>query len=246
MCCRLRRVDEHDQQKGLEFCWNGYFDDVEKSNDSHSSQWRSVGEWRGHSLCQIIGYILDTENPRRYVSRESFARITDMHMSGPMIEDHVSFKTVFTYNFIRKPTYRSRSPGLSTTSSSSSSSDSSSPTSSSQERTDSKPIPASIECESADEQARDNPSSNPTKIPKHNKDMTIPSTGRPVIFRNTWIAARIQEGILWMKEFLNSETHTRVLLANHLSVAENNGIGQTTQYLYSFLERPNLRNLSED
>ena len=33
-CCRLRSVDTHDQQKGLEFCWNGHFDDVEKSYDS--------------------------------------------------------------------------------------------------------------------------------------------------------------------------------------------------------------------
>ena len=62
-------------------------------------------------------------------------------------------------------------PGLSTTSSSSSSSGSPSPTSLPQESTGSTPIPASIECESADEQARSNPSSNPTKNPKPNNDV---------------------------------------------------------------------------
>ena len=53
-------------------------------------------------------------------------------------------------------------PGLSTTSCSSSSSGTSPPTSSSQESTGWTPIPASIECESADEQARRDPSCNPT------------------------------------------------------------------------------------
>ena len=33
ICCRLWSVDAYGQQKGLEFCWNGYFDDVEKPND---------------------------------------------------------------------------------------------------------------------------------------------------------------------------------------------------------------------
>ena len=29
-------------KKGFEFCCDGYFDDVEKSYDSHHSQWRSA------------------------------------------------------------------------------------------------------------------------------------------------------------------------------------------------------------
>ena len=62
-------------------------------------------------------------------------------------------------------------PGSSTTSSSSSSSGSPSPTPLPHESTGSAPIPASIECESADEQARGNPSSNPTKNPKPNNDV---------------------------------------------------------------------------
>ena len=53
-------------------------------------------------------------------------------------------------------------PGLSTTSSLSSSSGTSLPTSLPQESIGSTPIPALIECESADEQARGDPSRNPT------------------------------------------------------------------------------------
>ena len=28
ICCRLRSVNAHDQRKGLEWCWNGYFDEI--------------------------------------------------------------------------------------------------------------------------------------------------------------------------------------------------------------------------
>ena len=153
---------------------------------------------------------------------------------------------MFTYNVIRKTTYRSRSPGLSTTSSSSSSSDSSSPTSSSQERTDSKSVPVSIECESADEQARDNPSSNTTKIPKHNKDIDHNIYGVTRQFPKYLNSCKNSGWILWMKsswtQRLIREFFSRIIFR----VAEKNCIVQTTQYLYSFLERPNLRNLWED
>ena len=60
--------------------------------------------------------------------------------------------------------------GKSTTSSSSSSSRTTPPTSSQQESTGSTPVPASVECESADEKERWDPSSNPTKIPKPNQN----------------------------------------------------------------------------
>ena len=59
--------DAYDKQKGLEWCWNGHFDDV-YSYDCHNSQWWSADAWRGHSLCQRIGYILDNESPRGYAS----------------------------------------------------------------------------------------------------------------------------------------------------------------------------------
>ena len=59
ICCRLRSVNAHDQQKGLEFCWNGYLDEIVQSYDSHNSEWRSADAWRSQILCQRIGYILD-------------------------------------------------------------------------------------------------------------------------------------------------------------------------------------------
>ena len=102
---------------------------------------------------------------------ESFTRITDIHMCGPTVNNHVSLKTVFGYNVIRKTYVPIVFPAPSTTSSSSSSSGSTSPTSLPHESKGSAPIPASIECESADEQARSIPSSNPTKDPKPNKDV---------------------------------------------------------------------------
>ena len=66
--CRFRNVDAHDHQKGLEIWWNGHFDDVEKSNHSHDSQWRSADAWRGNSVCQRVGYFLDHESPRKHTS----------------------------------------------------------------------------------------------------------------------------------------------------------------------------------
>ena len=68
ICCRLRRIGAYDQQKGIEWCRIGYFDAVEKSNDSHNSLFWSADAWRGHSLCQRVGHILDYESPRKHAS----------------------------------------------------------------------------------------------------------------------------------------------------------------------------------
>ena len=73
--------------------------------------------------------------------------------------------------------------------------------------------PAIVSSESVDGQARRNPYTSetseelltkPTKNPKPNKNEDHERVG-----------ARIQR-ILWITEFLNAETHTRVLLMNHL------------------------------
>ena len=66
--CRLQSVIAHDQQKRLDWCWNGYFDEIVQSLHSHYRQWRSADAWRGCSVCQRIGYILDTESPRKHAS----------------------------------------------------------------------------------------------------------------------------------------------------------------------------------
>ena len=87
-------------------------------------------------------------------------------------------------------------PGLSTTSSSSSSSGTTPPTSSLQEGTGSTQIPAPIECESADDKERGNPSRNPIKNQKqikkedHEKELGNPSS------------SEIPE---WLQEFLVDE-----------------------------------------
>ena len=67
-CCGLQSVDAYDQQKGLEWCWNGYFDEIVQSYDSHNRQWRSADVWRGNCVCQRIGYILDNESLRKHAS----------------------------------------------------------------------------------------------------------------------------------------------------------------------------------
>ena len=55
-------------KKRLEWCWNGYFDEIVQSYDSHNRQWRSADAWRGNCVCQRVGYILDNESPRKHAS----------------------------------------------------------------------------------------------------------------------------------------------------------------------------------
>ena len=55
-------------KKGLEWCWNGYFDGIVQSYDGRNRQWRSANAWRGNCVCQRIGYILDNESPRKNAS----------------------------------------------------------------------------------------------------------------------------------------------------------------------------------
>ena len=67
ICCRLRCVNAHDQQKGLKWCWN-YFDEIVQSYDSHNRQWRSTDAWWGNGVCPRIGHILDCESPWKHFS----------------------------------------------------------------------------------------------------------------------------------------------------------------------------------
>ena len=71
ICCRLRSINACDQQKGPEWCWNGYFDEVVQSNDSHHRQWRSADVWRDNDVCRRIGHFLldfEIESPREHAS----------------------------------------------------------------------------------------------------------------------------------------------------------------------------------
>ena len=111
--------------------------------------------------------------------------------------------------------------GLSATSSSSSTSTPTTP--SSQEIDHSDHHPAIESSESVDRQARRNPYTSetpeellhePTEIPKPKKKQITNKYGEARIptYQN---GCKNSERILWRKEFLNTETHTRVLLMNH-------------------------------
>ena len=112
-------------------------------------------------------------------------------------------------------------PGLSTTSSSSSISTPTTPSGREIDHSDNHPAIESSE--SVDRQARRNPYTSetpeellhePTEVPKPNKneDHEQVREARIPTYRNGW---KNSERILWIKEFLNTETHTRFLLMNH-------------------------------
>ena len=108
ICCRLRRVDAYDQQKGLEWCWNGYFDEIVQSYDSHNRQWRSADAWRGNSLCQRIGKILNWKSSKtrqQYCRSESFAMKTEITMNGSTVKNHISLKTGFGFPATRRTSF---------------------------------------------------------------------------------------------------------------------------------------------
>ena len=190
------------------------------SDDSHNRQWRSADAWRGNSLRQRTRYFLSQWNSSKIRQQccrlESFARITDIHMSGPTVNNHVSLTTVLGYNVIRKTTYRSWSRVYWRT----------------------LPRQARLVQHLQHHYRRKVQAQHlfqhqlnvRVQTSKHGttRRLTLkktqtqqrcgPWTGmvRPVIFRNTWMAARYSERILWMKESLRVETHTRVLLVNPL------------------------------
>ena len=78
--------------KRIWFRWIGNRDDVEKSYDSHNSQWWSADAWRGYSLRQRVVYILDDEPPRGYASSfiaRKALRWTWILMSGWTVKNHI-------------------------------------------------------------------------------------------------------------------------------------------------------------
>ena len=64
---------------------------------------------RGNSVCQRIGYVLDLKIPRKtrqqYCRLESFAMKTDIPMNESMVKNHISLKTGFEYNVIRRTSF---------------------------------------------------------------------------------------------------------------------------------------------
>ena len=214
-----RSVDAHDQQKGLEWCWNGYLDEIVQSYDGHNRHWRSADAWRGNTL-----------------------------MNGSMVKNHISLKTGFGYSANTENFVPIVVPGLSTSSSSSSHRSTSMtlsrqecghPTSSSSSSTS----PTTTVLSDSETREREDLSgdrfpssacvkftcwSNRTGRPvteatpksktkwKRNHDRT----GRPVPFRNTGVAARIQRKSRGMTEFLeHGDSHAS---SSHESSLEPN------------------------
>ena len=212
------------------------------------------GEVKTHEEATVYVWELDlfltakkSSNIRQQCYRsESFARITDVHMMGPMVKTPCLIQTGIriqcnTENYV--PIVVS---GLSTTSSSSNSYGTTPPTSSQQESSKgSTPIPESVECESADEQARGHPSFNPTKNLKPLEMWTMSKYGATCHFPKYLIGCKNSERILWMEEPLSIETHTQDLLMKPLWSTKTSGTWQTP-CLHSFPEKPKLRDLSED
>ena len=79
ICCRLRSVNAHDQQKGFEFRWIGNRDDIEKSDDGHNSQWRSADAWRGHSYVKELDMFLTMKVLEDTPAVLSLVKLCDEH-----------------------------------------------------------------------------------------------------------------------------------------------------------------------
>ena len=80
-------------------------------------------------------------------------------MSGPVVTNHISSRTVFGCNVTRRTTCPSSSSAPSP------------PTSSTQDIESSKPSPAPVACESEDRRARSNPLHKPIQITKPSKNV---------------------------------------------------------------------------
>ena len=151
----------------------------------------------------------------------------DTHKSGSTVKNHISLKTVFEYSVTRKNFVPIVVPGLSASSSSSSST--STPTTPSNEIDHSDHPPAIVSSGNVDRQARRDPYSSetseellhePTKIPKPNKNKNHEQVRRDPYysdipealqeFRENLVDERVPE------HKVNTKTHTRVLLMNHL------------------------------
>ena len=86
--------------------------------------------------------------------------------------------------------------------------------------------PAIVSSESVERQVRRDPYSSetseellnkPTKIPKPKKKKRITSKcGKTRILPTYWNGCKNSKRIMWMMEFLNTETHTRVLVMDYL------------------------------
>ena len=98
---------------------------IGQSYDSLNRQWRSADAWRGNSVCQIIGYILDYESPRKHASSivawKALRWKTGIPTNGSMVKNHIPLRTGFGSSAITENFVPIVVPGLSSSSSASSS-----------------------------------------------------------------------------------------------------------------------------
>ena len=69
-------------KKGLEWCWNGYFDEIVQSYDSHDRQWRKCKRMK-RQRCMSKNWIYSwlwksSKTRQQYCRLESFAMKTDI------------------------------------------------------------------------------------------------------------------------------------------------------------------------
>ena len=205
-------------KKGIEWRWNGYFDEIVQSYESHNRQWRSADAWRGNGVCQRIGYswLWKSSITRQQCYRsESFAMKTDIPTNGSMVKKPHRIRNGIriicnTENFVPivVPGLSSSSSGSSSTwrtpsrqespSSSSSSSSPSSPTVGEipvREREDAtnsdiSPVPVS---ELVDDRSGKPEEIQANKIPKTNKKETTIERGDPLCSDDSEIPEWLQE-----------------------------------------------------
>ena len=178
---------------------------------------------------------------------EGFVReIADIHMSGPVVRNHVSSNMVFGFNVIRKTTYRSWSQ--------------------SHQRLllrqahlvqhlqhhyrrnvqVKNQFQQQLNVRMQTNKTRWDLSSDPIKILKPNKDVHHEQVRNDPYFseRSTWIAARIQRESCGWKSSRTGRL-TREFSWTLFRAAETRGTRQS-QCLHTLPERPKLRDLSED
>ena len=242
ICCRLWSVDAHDQQKGLEFCWTGNLDDVEKSYDGNNSQWWSADAWRGHRLSKNWIYCWQMkvlENTPAVLSQGKLCGEHGHSYEWITGQNHISLKKSIriqcnTENFVPIVV-----PGLSTSSSSSLPSSTSMtpsrqetdhPTSSSSSSTSPTMTSSTVSSESVVRQERrdlrgtdsypvtvsSKPVERQPKIQNQMKTKTTIKNGETCVISTYRNGCKNSGRIWWMTKFHYREALTPVLLMKPL------------------------------
>ena len=146
---------------------------------------------------------------------------TDTHTSGSPVKNHISLKTVFGYSATRRTSFRSwflvYQRSSSKFPSSTSRKEIDHPASSSSSSTSPPMTSSTVSSESVvREEVGDPCGIDPYPAAVSSKHFEKASTGEIRITPTYRNGCKNSERILWMIEFLNTETHTPVLLMDYL------------------------------